>query len=70
MIMGREGKKYQTYKVSITWTIGHILCFFFFFFFFLLSLFHFIFLALKRLTLIWSYDLTNNGVTLNKSRPG
>ena len=28
MIMGREGKKYQTYKVSITWTIGHILCYF------------------------------------------
>lgn len=25
---GRGGKKYQTYKVSITWTIGHILCFF------------------------------------------
>lgn len=29
--MGREGKKYQTYKVSITWTIGHILSFFFLF---------------------------------------
>lgn len=45
----RERKeKYWTYKVSITWMIGHIL-----FFFFLLSLFHLIFLALKRLTMIW-----------------
>lgn len=49
MIMGRGLKK--IYKVSITWMIGHILCFCFslllFFFFH-----NFIFLALKRLTMI------------------
>lgn len=70
MIMGREGKKYQTYKVSITWTIGHILCFFFFFFFFLLSLFHFIFLALKGSP--WSGQMIWPATAWpwTKSRPG
>lgn len=66
--MGIEGKKYQTYKVSITWMIGHILCFFFLFCFF--SFHYFIFLALKGLTLSWSNNLTSHGMILNKSKPG
>lgn len=67
MIMGREGKKYQTYKVSITWTIGdrpHPLFFFLFLFSSFTISFHI--LSFKRLTLTWSNDLTSHGVTLNK----
>lgn len=63
MITGREGS-----KISHLQGFHHLddrphpLILFFLFCLFLLSLFHFIFLALKRLTL--------NGVTLNKSEQG
>lgn len=69
MIMGREGKNIANLQgFHHLDDRAHPL--FFFFCFFPLSLFHFIFLALKRLTLIRPHDLTSQDVTLNRSWPG